>query len=78
MVDRLRAGESYYDAMGVELRAATTPPHPFNWRTPLHLAVLALAPWGVWRGLLTALLVGVYVADDGPVRDRIVAGGANV
>jgi hypothetical protein len=63
VVDRMRAGEAYYDAMGEELRQHNYPTRDsFNWRTPLHLRGLALAPWLVWRGLLTAMLVAYYVA----------------
>jgi hypothetical protein len=63
VVDRLRAGEHYYDAMGTELRRRDYPTRdPFNWRTPLHLVTIALVPWAVSRAGLTALLVGFYVA----------------
>lgn len=63
VVDRMRSGASYYDAMGIELRNHDYPTRdPFNWRTPLHLQALSLAPWVVWRGVLTAMLVAFYVA----------------
>ncbi len=79
VVDRLSAGETYYDAMGVELRNHDYPTlDPFNWRTPLHLSVLALAPWDVWRGVLTALLVALYVLVMAIVQTRPAAWIANV
>jgi hypothetical protein len=62
VVDRVRGGESYYAAMGAELRRRDYPTRdPFNWRTPLHLTVVALVPWALSRAALTALLVGFYV-----------------
>ena len=61
VVDRLRAGAEYYDAMGQELRRRDYPTaSPFNWRTPLHLYAVAAVPWGVSRGVLTALLVALF------------------
>ncbi len=72
VVERMRKGEGYYDAMGAELRQNGYPARdPFNWRTPLHLSALALAPWAVWRGLLTALLVSLYAAAMSVVLDRL-------
>jgi hypothetical protein len=71
VVDRVRGGEPYYLAMGAELRSHDYPARdPFNWRTPLHLSALAVAPWVVWRGILTAVLVAFYVAVMMTVRTR--------
>ena len=37
-IERLRAGEPYYDAIGVEMRQRNYPTASvFNWRTPAHL-----------------------------------------
>lgn len=79
VVDRLRTGEAYYDAMGVELRQRDYPTRdPFNWRTPLHLTALTLAPWIVWRAVLTALLVTLYAATMMTVQGRPAAWAANI
>jgi hypothetical protein len=78
VVERLRAGEGYYAAMGSELRAHYYPTRsPFNWRTPLHLSALALAPWALWRAVLTALLVALYVSVMLVVKVRPAASVAN-
>jgi hypothetical protein len=78
VVERVRAGEDYYSAMGAELRQHGYPTRdPFNWRTPLHLSALALAPWAVWRALLTALLVALYVGVMITVRSGPAALASN-
>jgi hypothetical protein len=78
VVERIRSGERYYDALGDELRQHNYPTRsPFNWRTPLHLSALALAPWIVWRGLLTTLLVAFYAAAMMVVRVKSAAWAAN-
>jgi hypothetical protein len=78
VVERMRTGEGYYAAMGAELRQHGYPTlHPFNWRTPLHLSALALAPWAVWRAVLTALLVMLYVGVMMTVRSGAAAPAAN-
>jgi hypothetical protein len=42
-IERIRAGESYYSAVGDELRRNSYPTRPImNWRTPLHYSVVAL------------------------------------
>src|SRR5687768_14477021 len=42
---RLQAGVPYYQAVGAELRLREFPRWPvFNWRTPLHLQVVAAFP----------------------------------
>src|SRR4051812_48624542 len=46
VVNRVRAGESYYAAMGNELRSREYPAGSvFNWRTPLLYIGFAAAPW---------------------------------
>ena len=61
VVERLRAGHGYYEAMGEELRRHDYPTaSSFNWRTPLHLQAVAAVPWGASRGVLTALLVALF------------------
>jgi hypothetical protein len=79
VVERLRSGESYYEAMGAELQRRDYPTHVvFNWRTPLHLTMVALAPWAVWRGVLTGLLVAVFVATMLVARDLITKRSAGL
>ena len=79
VVDRVRSGEGYYAAMGAELRQHGYPTRdPFNWRTPLHLSVLVQAPWLIWRGVLTALMVALYVGVMTTVRRGPEAWAANV
>jgi hypothetical protein len=57
VVDRVRAGESYYPAMGRELAAQGYPSgSPFNWRLPTLTIVQAFLPsLGASRLLLTAI-----------------------
>ena len=56
VIDRLRAGEPYYEAMGAELRQRFYPTaSPFNWRTPLLYVVLSWVPHSVGFGLLVVL-----------------------
>jgi hypothetical protein len=79
VIERVRAGEPYYTAMGSELRRHDYPTFStFNWRTPLHLALLARAPWAFWRVVLTVLLVALYVATMMTARDRTAGAIANV
>ena len=41
-IERIRGGESYYSAVGDELRRNSYPTRPIiNWRTPLHYSVVA-------------------------------------
>jgi hypothetical protein len=67
VVERLSHGEAYYDALGTELRAREYPTQsPFNWRTPLHLEILANLPKTAWAqyllGFGAVLAVGLAVA----------------
>jgi hypothetical protein len=58
VVQRLQSGESYYVAMGTELQARGYPTaSPFNWRTPLHLWVLASVSETGGRVILGALAI---------------------
>ena len=58
VVQRLRSGESYYAAMGTELQARGYPTaSPFNWRTPLHLWLLASVTTTGGRVILAALAI---------------------
>jgi hypothetical protein len=44
VIDRLAAGEGYYEALGNELRGDNYPTtSPLNWRTPFHLTMVAYA-----------------------------------
>jgi len=44
VIDRLRAGEGYYQALGTELRKGGYPSRSvLNWRTPFHLEAISLA-----------------------------------
>jgi len=63
VIQRVRHGETYYDALGQELRARDYPMRsPFNWRTPLHLEVIAHLPEDDWaRYLLVLAALGVIV-----------------
>ena len=55
ITERLRAGEPYYQALGTELRSRGYPTaQVFNWRTPLLLEGIAVAP-----RLLRYLLIGL-------------------
>jgi hypothetical protein len=49
VVHRVHTGEGYYEALGAELRVNKRPTTAIvNWRTPLHLVTLALAPSSAW------------------------------
>jgi hypothetical protein len=57
-----QSGDSYYEAVGKELRTRGYPTRPvFNWRPPLLLKSLALISPSVGRWLLLALAVGLLV-----------------
>jgi hypothetical protein len=62
MVQRLSAGEQYYDVVGGELRQRGYATRPFfNWRTPLLFSAVALAP-RVARVVLISLGLILLVA----------------
>jgi len=80
IVDDMKAGESYYDAVGDGLRELNFPLRPvFNWRTPLHLMLLRLTGTTVGLLLLAGLLLAgaaswmPHFAANGP--KRVAAGG---
>ena len=61
VAQRVRAGQGFYDAMGGELRARGYPLRSvFNWRTPLHLELIAHLPSPDWARIL--LLLGAACA----------------
>ena len=56
IVSELRQGAPYYEAFGTGLRRDNYPAgQAFNWRTPLHLATIAVAPEILARVVLIAL-----------------------
>ncbi len=56
VAQRVHRGERYYDALGSELRSRDYPTRSvFNWRTPLHLELIARLSFG-WASIL--LMVG--------------------
>jgi len=68
VVRLVHSGQSYYDALGQALRIRRRATRSvFNWRTPLHLTLLALMPTPAWAqallgiGGLAALLMGLAI-----------------
>jgi hypothetical protein len=58
VVGRLRAGQSYYRAMGEELRLKDFPTASvFNWRMPALYVAMASTP----RGFPPALMIGLSI-----------------
>ena len=58
-IQRLQAGESYYSALGQELRRRHFPTgSPFNWRTPLLFSALAV---NLFVGRITFIVLGLLV-----------------
>jgi hypothetical protein len=71
VVQRLSHGEGYYDSLGSELRAREYPTRsPFNWRTPLHLEILAHLPETAWGQYLlgSGALFAIGLAVAAPFR----------
>jgi hypothetical protein len=67
VAQRVHAGQAYYDAMGGELRSRGYPTRSvFNWRTPLHLELIAHLPNFQWARVLlflgAACAMGLIVA----------------
>jgi hypothetical protein len=57
VVERLRSGESYYAALGAELRQGHYASRSvFNWRTPAHLTIIGLLSEPVSHVVLAALV----------------------
>lgn len=74
VVERLKRGEPYYDAMGAELRPRGYPTSDtFNWRTPLLLPLVAAAPDGVARRVLVAILLTLVAGTAVAVSPRFGA-----
>jgi hypothetical protein len=65
VVNRLHAGEGYYSALGSELRKGGYASRSvFNWRTPFHLELLAMAgePVSRWALFVLACIACVMAA----------------
>jgi hypothetical protein len=77
VVARLQAGEPYYDALGEELRRDNYPTRsPLNWRTPLHLMMVALASVPAATMLLKLMTLAAVLATGGALaRSGPVAAG---
>jgi hypothetical protein len=57
IIERVHAGEDYYDAAGSELRAGGYPTGAmFNWRTPTYAWVLGMLPALVWGQIALVML----------------------
>jgi hypothetical protein len=62
IVERVRAGEGYYDAAGAELRGRHYPTRPvFNWRQPTYAWLLSRLPSPLVGNALLALVAGAVV-----------------
>jgi hypothetical protein len=63
IVDRLRAGDGYYIAVGEELRRGHYPTIPiFNWRTPAHSTMVASLSVPIARRVLQGLaMTGLFL-----------------
>jgi len=74
VVTRVRRGEQYYSAMAEELRTRGYPMQSvFNWRTPVHLRLVALTTDnGARVGLVALAVVAVWVLLLGSPRQRLV------
>ena len=58
-IERLRAGEQYYDAIGAEMRQRNYPTASvFNWRTPAHLFFVSTVSAQTARMILRLLAIG--------------------
>jgi hypothetical protein len=59
-IERLRAGEGYYDAIGDEMRHRNYPTASvFNWRTPAHLTFVSSVSTRTARTILQLLAIGI-------------------
>jgi hypothetical protein len=62
VAQRVHGGQPYYDAMGIELRSRGYPTRSvFNWRTPLHLELIAHLPSLDWARALLLLGAGCAI-----------------
>ncbi len=79
IVDRLRSGEAYYDAVGIELRARNYPTaQVFNWRTPFLLSAIAASPSIVPHLILVAAGIVMCFLTIAFLRPAVVAVTAGV
>ena len=71
-VDRIHAGEGYYQAVGEELRSRGYPTKSvFNWRTPLPIAAIGWLPEPVAaKVLLGALALVLLLSSFGLIADE--------
>jgi hypothetical protein len=80
-VERMRDGQSYYDAVATELHERGYPTRsPFNWRTPLPVALIAALPELAMAKALLGLaclalvwLTFTYVADNASLGEGLFA-----
>jgi hypothetical protein len=72
-IDRMHAGESYYDVAGDELRSRGYPTRSiFNWRTPLPMWLVAKLPAAdVGKTLLVLLAVGMWLLAFGVLESQL-------
>jgi hypothetical protein len=62
VVQRVHSGQSYYSVLGAELRSRGYPTRSvFNWRTPLHLELIAHLPDLEWGRVLLLLGAGCVI-----------------
>jgi hypothetical protein len=83
IVERVRAGEGYYDVVGDELRRRNYPVRPmFNWRQPTYAWLLSRLPGPSWAnhimavlGMFVVVLSGRWVSAGGdPIRGILACG----
>ncbi|HEV3138627.1 MAG TPA: hypothetical protein VGZ26_12000 [Pirellulales bacterium] len=77
--DRVRQGQSYYDAIAAELRSRGYPMRSiFNWRMPLPVWLIGILPGALGQGLLGLLAVALLclsfelLADRGGVKQGLL------
>jgi hypothetical protein len=72
-IDRMHAGESYYDVAGDELRTRGYPTRSvFNWRTPLPMWLVAKLPDpAVGQTVLVLLAVGMWLLAFGLLESQL-------
>jgi len=80
-VERIHGGQPYYDAAATELRERGYPTRsPFNWRTPLPVAIIAAMPEPALAKVLLGLaclalvwLAFTFVADNASLGEGLFA-----
>jgi hypothetical protein len=73
VTQRVQAGQAYYDALGGELQArGYSTRSVFNWRTPLHMELIAHLPSLAWARVLRLLAAAcaVGLSTAAMCRDR--------